>query len=98
MGKLRVQDVAKELGVTVKKIREVLKEWGIEKGNFAYLDEEELQIVYDNLLHSKDKPVDSVSIQEVAKGFECGIKLKDYNDIKVGDIIVCYVVKLEKPQ
>ena len=38
---------------------------GIEKGNFAYLDEEELQIVYDNLLHSKEKPVESVSIQEV---------------------------------
>ena len=55
MGKLRVQDVAKELGVPVKKIRVVLKEWGIEKGNFAYLDEEELQIVYDNLLPSKEK-------------------------------------------
>ena len=37
-------------------------------------------------------------VQEVAKGFECGIKLKDYNDIKVGDIIECYEVKLEKPQ
>lgn len=57
--------MAKELGVPVKKIREVLKEWGIEKGNFAYLDEEELQIVYDNLLPSKEKPVESVSIQEV---------------------------------
>ncbi|MFN4319096.1 MAG: translation initiation factor IF-2 [Aquificaceae bacterium] len=56
MGKLRVQDVAKELGVPVKKIREVLKEWGIEKGNFAYLNEEELQIVYDNLLPSKERP------------------------------------------
>lgn len=60
MGKLRVQDVAKELGVPVKKIREVLKEWGIEKGNFAYLDEEELQIVYDNLLPSKEKPAESM--------------------------------------
>ncbi|MCS7277230.1 MAG: translation initiation factor IF-2, partial [Aquificaceae bacterium] len=36
--------------------------------------------------------------QEVAKGFECGIKLKDYNDIKVGDVIECYEVKLERPQ
>lgn len=48
MGKLRVQDVAKELGVPVKQIRDVLKEWGIEKGNFAYLEEEELQIIYDH--------------------------------------------------
>ncbi|MFN3947856.1 MAG: translation initiation factor IF-2, partial [Aquificaceae bacterium] len=37
-------------------------------------------------------------VQEVAKGFECGIKLKDYNDVKVGDIIECYEVKLEQPQ
>ncbi|MFN7065666.1 MAG: translation initiation factor IF-2 [Aquificaceae bacterium] len=54
MGRLRVQDVAKELGVSVKKIRDVLKEWGIEKANFAYLDEEELQIIYDNLQPSKE--------------------------------------------
>ncbi len=49
MRKLKVQDVAKELGVPVKKVRDVLKEWGIEKGNFAILDEEELQIIYDHL-------------------------------------------------
>ncbi|MFN3976350.1 MAG: translation initiation factor IF-2 [Aquificaceae bacterium] len=68
MGKLRVQDVAKELGVPVKKIREVLKEWGIEKGNFAYLDEEELQIVYDNLLPSKERPeVIEEAVQTIEK-------------------------------
>ncbi|MFN3870426.1 MAG: translation initiation factor IF-2 [Aquificaceae bacterium] len=54
MGKLRVQDVAKELGVPVKRIREILKEWGIEKGNFSYLEEEELQIIYDNVQLSKE--------------------------------------------
>jgi len=36
-------------------------------------------------------------VQEVARGFECGIKLKDYNDVKVGDVIECYEVRLEKP-
>ena len=36
-------------------------------------------------------------VQEVARGFECGVKLKDYNDVKVGDIIECYEIKLEKP-
>ncbi len=55
MAKLRVQDVAKELGVPVKEVREVLKEWGIDKGNFAYLDEEELQIVYDHFSVSKER-------------------------------------------
>ena len=61
MGKLRVQDVAKELGVPVKEVREVLKEWGIDKGNFAYLDEEELQIVYDHFSVPKEKPVENGS-------------------------------------
>lgn len=37
-------------------------------------------------------------VQEVAKGFECGIRLKDYNDLKVGDVVECYEVKLERPQ
>ncbi len=66
MGKLRVQDVAKELGVPVKEVREVLKGWGINKGNFAYLDEEELQIVYDHFSVPKEKPVENGS-KAVAK-------------------------------
>ena len=28
--------------------------------------------------------------KSVKYGYECGIKLKNYNDIKVGDIIECY--------
>lgn len=29
-------------------------------------------------------------VKEVAKGYECGLNIKDYNDIKVGDIIEFY--------
>jgi len=29
-------------------------------------------------------------VKEVAKGYECGLNIKDYNDIKVGDIIEGY--------
>ena len=29
-------------------------------------------------------------VKEVAQGFECGISLEDFNDIKEGDIIECY--------
>lgn len=36
-------------------------------------------------------------VKEVPKGFECGVKLKDFNDIKVGDIIECYEIKFIKP-
>jgi translation initiation factor IF-2 len=32
----------------------------------------------------------------VARGFECGIKLKDYNDVKVGDVIECYEIKVRE--
>jgi translation initiation factor IF-2 len=48
MGKVRLQDLAKELGVKVKDVQGLLKEWGIEKSNFAYLEEEEVQIVLDH--------------------------------------------------
>jgi translation initiation factor IF-2 len=37
-------------------------------------------------------------VQEVSRGYECGIKLKDFNDIKVGDIIECYEIRLEQPE
>ncbi len=53
-------------------------------------------VVYDGKIEGLKRFKEDV--QEVAKGFECGIKLKDYNDVKVGDVIECYEVKLEKPQ
>ena len=32
-------------------------------------------------------------VKEVTKGFECGIQIKDYNDLKEGDILECYVLQ-----
>ena len=29
-------------------------------------------------------------VREVAEGFECGISLDGFNDLKVGDVIECY--------
>ncbi len=52
-------------------------------------------VVYDGEIESLKRFKDDV--QEVTKGYECGVKLKDYNDVKVGDIIECYEIKLEKP-
>lgn len=31
--------------------------------------------------------------KEVSKGFECGIQLQDYNDIKIGDIIESFIME-----
>ncbi|MBR5388897.1 MAG: translation initiation factor IF-2 [Clostridia bacterium] len=37
-------------------------------------------------------------VKEVAQGFECGISIEKFNDIKVGDFIECYQVEEEKNQ
>ncbi|MGB9874140.1 MAG: translation initiation factor IF-2 N-terminal domain-containing protein, partial [Hydrogenobacter sp.] len=55
MGKVRLQDVARELGKSVKDVRELLKAYGIEKSNFSHLEEEELQIIYDNFGVEKEE-------------------------------------------
>ncbi len=34
-------------------------------------------------------------VKEVASGYECGIQLENYNDVKVGDIIEVYVLEEE---
>ena len=32
-------------------------------------------------------------VKEVAQGYECGISIENFNDIKVGDFIECYVIE-----
>ena len=34
--------------------------------------------------------------KEVASGYECGIQIEDYNDIKEGDIIEAYIMEQVK--
>ncbi|MDG6773088.1 translation initiation factor IF-2 [Thiomicrorhabdus sp. ZW0627] len=45
-------------------------------------------VIYQGVLESLRRFKDDV--QEVQKGIECGIGVKDYNDVKVGDQIECY--------
>lgn len=45
-------------------------------------------VVYEGTLESLRRFKDDA--QEVNKGMECGIGVKDYNDVKVGDQIECY--------
>jgi len=52
-------------------------------------------VIYDGEIEGLKRFKEDV--KEVPKGFECGVKLKDFNDIKVGDIIECYEIKLVKP-
>jgi len=51
--------------------------------------------IYDGTMNSLKRFKDDV--KEVNAGFECGIKLENFDDIKVGDIIEPYkVIKLKK--
>jgi translation initiation factor IF-2 len=86
MGKVRLQDLAKELGVKVKDVQGLLKEWGIEKNNFAYLEEEEVQIVLDHFgkettqeikEEKKEEKVESVQEKEFPKEKKPPQKVKE---------------------
>jgi bacterial translation initiation factor 2 (bIF-2) len=86
MGKVRLQDLAKKLGVRVKDVQELLKEWGIEKSNFAYLEEEEIQIVLDHFgkettqeikEEKKEEKVESVQEKEPTKEEKPPQKVKE---------------------
>ena len=52
-------------------------------------------VVYDGNIGSLQREKDSV--KEVKKGFECGITIENFNDIKVGDTIEAYeMVEIER--
>ena len=48
-------------------------------------------VIYDTTIASLRRFNDDV--REVATGFECGIKLKNYNEIKEGDQLEFFEVK-----
>ncbi|MDX2496683.1 MAG: translation initiation factor IF-2 [Desulfobacterales bacterium] len=45
-----------------------------------------------SLRHFKD------DAKEVQSGYECGIGIKNYNDIKIGDVIECYYLEEIRPE
>jgi translation initiation factor IF-2 len=47
-------------------------------------------LVYTGKLHSLKRFKDDV--REVQSGYECGLGVENFNDIKVGDIIEAYVI------
>ena len=52
-------------------------------------------IVYDGNLASLRRFKDDS--KEVAQGYECGIGIENYNDVKLGDTIDCYYMEEIKP-
>ncbi len=45
-------------------------------------------VIFEGKLSSLRRFKDDV--REVAEGYECGVGLENYNDIKVGDVIECF--------
>ncbi|MEW6188129.1 MAG: translation initiation factor IF-2 [Thermodesulfobacteriota bacterium] len=53
-------------------------------------------VMYDGRIASLRRIKDDV--KEVAAGYECGIRLEDYNDLKVGDVVEAYLLEEVKPE
>lgn len=51
-------------------------------------------VIYDGRIDSLKRFKDDV--KEVASGYECGISIVNYNDLKVGDLFESYVITEEK--
>ncbi len=59
----------------------------VHRGNFVRIIRDGV-VIYDSKLASLKRFKDDV--KEVGKGFECGIMIEGFNDIKVGDILETY--------
>ena len=61
---------------------------GVIKSNSKVRILRDSAVIYDGEINSIQREKDSV--KEVKKGFECGITINNFNDIKVGDVIEAY--------
>ena len=87
-------------------VREVFKISGVGQVAGAYVVEgkivrsgklriyrDDVMITEGNVLQLKRFKDD---VKEVSQGYECGISIEKFNDIKVGDFIECYQIEEEK--
>ena len=92
MGKAEVRDTFKITGVgTVAGC--YLTDGKILRSAKLRIYRNDVMICEGNVLQLKRFKDD---VKEVAQGYECGISIENFNDIKVGDFIECYVVELQK--
>jgi len=52
-------------------------------------------VIYDGKIRSLRRFKDDV--KEVQSGYECGIGIENYNDVKANDVIECYQVEEVTP-
>ena len=67
----------------------------VERGQLARILRDWV-IVYEGKIGSLRRFKDDA--KEVQSGYECGIGIENYNDIKIGDIIECYYLEEIKPE
>jgi translation initiation factor IF-2 len=56
-----------------------------------------IRVVRDGIVVAEDQ-IDTLrrfkdDVREVAAGYECGMQIEKFNDIKVGDVIECFVME-----
>ena len=86
-------------------VREVFKVTGVGTVAGSYVTEGKIQrsaklrlvrdsvVIFEGDVGSLRRFKDDV--KEVASGYECGVSIANYNDVKVGDVIEAYVIKEE---
>ncbi len=92
LGKAEVRDVFKISGVGQVAGCYVVDGKIIRSGKLR-IYRDDVMITEGNVLQLKRFKDD---VKEVAYGFECGISIERFNDIKVGDFIECYQVEQEE--
>ena len=57
----------------------------------------ELELIRDNIVIHEGKLVSlkrfKDDVKEVAKGFECGLQIEDYNDLKKETLLEVYIME-----
>ena len=70
-----MSDLATHLQMTTKTVQELINKGIIEKQDRGKYNLDQARKQY--ILH----------VREVAAGYECGVGIKDYNDIRVSDVL-----------
>ncbi|MBE7087195.1 MAG: translation initiation factor IF-2 [Clostridiales bacterium] len=92
LGKAEVREVFKISGVG-QVAGCYVTEGKIQRNGKLRIYRDDVMICEGNVLQLKRFKDD---VKEVAQGFECGMSIEKFNDIKIGDFIECYLVEQQE--
>ena len=73
----------------------IVSDGKIKRGSLVRLLRDDV-VIYEGKISSLRRFKDDV--KEVQHGYECGIGIEKYNDVKIGDAIECYYVEETRPE